>query len=126
MASPKLGSWNRLSAWHLASQETDEAWPNSSAFSWKATAVAYWEHAALAVSCPSWQRGFSAFEDTLASCFVPKCWVGFLSVVRILSFLECMRAVMASFAGFSHELSGHYRIETNVEHEPRSVVWVLR
>ena len=51
-----------------------------------------------------------AFENTIASCFAPKCWVGFLSVVRVLS-LECVRIVAASLAVFSNQLSGHDRFE---------------
>ena len=65
----------------------------------------------------------SAFENTLASCFVPKCWVGFLSLVRTMSFLECMRALATSLDVFSHQLPGHYRFEVDVEHELYSIVW---
>ena len=59
---------------------------------------------------------FSAFENTLASCFVPKCWVGFLNLVRIMSLSECMPAVMTSLADFSHQLPGHHRFGVDVEH----------
>ena len=37
-----------------------------------------------------------AFENTIASCFVPKCWVGFLSVLRVLSL--GVRSCCADFA----------------------------
>ena len=62
----------------------------------------------------------SAFENTRASCFVPKCWVGFLSLVRIMSLSECMRAVMTSLADLSHQLPGHHRFGVDVEHELHS------
>ena len=55
-------------------------------------------------------------KHTCTSCFVPKCWVGFLSLVRIMSFLECMRAVMTSLADFSYRLPGPYEFEVDVEH----------
>ena len=42
------------------------------------------------------------------------CWVGFLSVVRVLS-LECVGILAASLADFSNQLSGHYRFEVDVE-----------
>ena len=54
-----------------------------------------------------------AFENTIASCFVPECWVGFLSVLRALS-LECVRVVTISLADLSNQLSGHYRSEVDV------------
>ena len=55
-----------------------------------------------------------AFEGTIPSCFVPKCWVGFLSVMRVLS-LECVRVVTISLADLANQLSGHYRSEVDVE-----------
>ena len=55
-------------------------------------------------------------ENTIASCFVPKCWFCFFSVVRALP-LECVRAVPISLADLSNQLSGHYRSEVDVERQ---------
>ena len=65
-----------------------------------------------------------ARENTMASCFVPKCWVGFLSLVRVLS-LECVRVVATSLADLSNQLPGHYRFEVFVEHQLNSTLRTL-
>ena len=57
-----------------------------------------------------------AFEKTIASCFVPKCWVGCLSALRALT-LECVRVVTISLADLSSQLSGHYRSEVDVKRQ---------
>ena len=62
-----------------------------------------------------------AFENTLASCFVPKCWVGFLSVVRILP-LERIRIAVTSLADLSNQLSGHHRLAVDVEYQLDSIM----
>ena len=62
-----------------------------------------------------------AFEDTIASCFVPKCWVSFLSELRVMS-LECDRAVPISLAELPNQLSGHHRTEVDVERQLDTIV----
>ena len=62
-----------------------------------------------------------AFENSIASCFVPKCWVGFPSVVRVLS-LECVRIVATSLADLSNQLPGDHRFEVDVEHQLNSTM----
>ena len=57
-----------------------------------------------------------AFEDTIASCFVPKCWVVSLSVLRVL-YLEYIRVLPIPLAELPNQLSGHYRSEVDVERQ---------
>ena len=51
----------------------------------------------------------------------PKFWVGFFSVVRVLS-MECVRIVEASLAEFCNVLSGHNRFDVDVEDQLNSTM----
>ena len=55
-----------------------------------------------------------AFEDTIASCVVPDCWVGTISVLRALT-VEYVRVVLIPPAEHPNQLLGHHRFEFDTE-----------
>ena len=62
-----------------------------------------------------------AFEDTIASCFVPDCWVGTISVLRALT-LEYVRVVPIPLAELPNQLPGHHRFEFDAERKLDTIV----
>ena len=62
-----------------------------------------------------------AFEDTIASCFVPDGWVGTISVLRALT-LEYVRVVPIPLAELPNQLPGHHRSEFDAERKLDTIV----
>ena len=56
-----------------------------------------------------------AFEDTIASCFVPDGWVGTISVLRALT-------VPIPLAELPNQLPGHHRSEFDAERKLDTIV----
>ena len=60
-------------------------------------------------------------EDTIASCFVPDCWVGTISVLRALT-LKFVRLVPIPLAELPNQLPGHHRSEFDAERKLDTIV----
>ena len=66
---------------------------------------------------------FGSTKNASASCFVPECWIGFLSLIRNLSGVRCFRVVVSPLAECAYALSGHDRCEINVERDRYADMW---